>query len=614
MKHFRILLLLVIFTVLFEVSVFSQVQFQIEPVEVRRPGESFRIRVKAELKEKWHFYSIKHQGEDAPPPTALTFQNDYFKPFGPAYESRPITAYDKAIDLTLSFHEETAYLYQNFSIPDTLKEGRYPIEIAIRYQLCDDRVCLPPKTESLRVEIPIESGPVRTEFKDHVRTIEEISPERGVSGDHSLLGFILLAAAMGAASLLTPCVFPMIPITISYFTKQASGDRKSVLVKALVFGTGIVATYTGTGLLMSLLLGAGSVGQLASNPWVNLAIGVIFIFFAFSLMGLFELQLPAAWSGFFDSKARMLGGLTGILLMGFTFTLTAFTCTVQFVGTLLISAAYGDWLWPLLGMLVFSSVFAAPFVLLALVPSWVHTFQKQGGSWLGRTKVVLGLLEIMASIKFLSNADLVWGTDLISRNTALGIWSIILLIAAIYLIATAWKKETKGSYGQVIVGMIFLGITLIVVSARNDRSLGGFIDAVLPPMHQVQGGSGNMVSSEELEQLNWLDTLNEALVVAKKENKKVFVDFTGYTCVNCRWMEQNMFPREKVFKQFKSDFVLVRLYTDGGPDKDKNQAMQIERFNTIALPFYVILNSENQVLDTFTGMTYDEKEFIDFLQ
>ncbi|MCP4752863.1 MAG: hypothetical protein GY866_18410, partial [Proteobacteria bacterium] len=369
-----------------------------EPTEAR-PGENIRLVVEVGLKKGWHIYSVlPPKNETDPKPTKVEVEPAELAKDGPVYETRPVFEYVKSLDYTLIYHDGKARLYQNLQLPADFSPGDLSARVKITYQPCTDSICLPADVRTLDVPLRVEAGPPRPERLIAVRAIDEIP--RGLKTDNlsgmlaeGVWAFIGLAALMGLVSLLTPCVFPMIPITVSFFSKQAEGKQSRVIKLAGLFALGIIGTYTGMGLLTSILFGAGGALLAASNPYVNLVIAGAFIIFAFSLMGAFEITLPQGISAYFDQKSRSAGGVVGVLLMGFTFTLTAFTCTVQFVGTMLIAAAQGEWIWPLLGMLVFSSVFAFPFFLLAIAPSLIKKMQGKSGAWLGRSKVVLGVLE-----------------------------------------------------------------------------------------------------------------------------------------------------------------------------------------------------------------------------
>lgn len=422
--------------------------------------------------------------------------------------------------------------------------------------------------------------------------------------------FIWLAAMTGALSLLTPCVFPMIPITVAYFNQQRAHGWSHAMRHALLFAGGIVVTFTALGLGLAVIVGAGSLASFASEPWVNIVIGVSFIAFALSLLGLYDVPLPFSnrFLNQVDSSAREKSGrAVGSVLMGFAFTLASFTCTAPFVGPLLVSASRGDWQVPLVGMAVFSSVFAAPFFLLALVPRW-STSLPRAGVWLRDVKILVGLFEIAAALKFFSNADLVWGTNYLTRSVVLIAWIVIALIAAAFLI---WRITTSGSRATYrwLAPAAAVAIAVWLGVGVRGQSLGE-VEAFLPPSDVPMFVRGGNAAS-----LQWiLNDQPKALASAAATNRLVFIDFTGYTCTNCRWMEANMFARPDVSAAL-SHFVLSRLYTDGeGEIYEKQQLFQEERFGTIALPLYVIVDGQGRTVRTFSGLTRSPAEFLAFLR
>ncbi len=584
-----------------------------------RTGEQIRLIIDVDLQPGWHIYSvIPLEPVDAPRPTKIRLKEGLFRVEGPLYETRPVEDFVDVLNYSIFYHKDHAELYQNLLLTSELKPGKHSSEVEVIYQLCTDVICLPTETRTLHIDFAVEAGSVRPEFQVADRSINPLPEQTAVIGLTGLLSggiwaFLGLAALMGLVSLMTPCVFPMIPITVSFFSKQAEGSQSRVIKLALLFVAGIIGSYTGFGLIMSAVFGAGSALSLAANPYINLAIALVFIVFAFSLMGAFDINLPSGIQSYFDQKSRTLGGALGVLLMGFTFTLTAFTCTVQFVGTMLIAAAQGEWMWPVLGMLVFSAVFAFPFFLLAVAPSLIGRMQGKSGEWLGRSKFVLGVLELMASVKFLSNADLVWQTNLISRNTAILIWVGLVALIVVYLIWTGIRPTVNKSPWQWGTVLIFGGMMILLSRGWNDKSLGGLIDAVLPPPSGFHLISDDFVSEEEAKQVVWLDNMDEAQKLAAEENKPILLEFTGYTCINCRWMEQNVLALKSVHELLKNDFILVRLFTDGGDDAKKNLNFQIDKFNTVALPYYVKLDKDSSVKSAFSGISLKPKEFLDFL-
>ncbi len=438
-----------------------------------------------------------------------------------------------------------------------------------------------------------------------------------MAGD-SLGSFVGLAMAMGGLSLLTPCVFPMVPITVSYFSNHSSESRRGAVLHALVYGIGIVLTFTGLGLALALIFGAAGVNQLAANPWVNLFIAALFVGFAFSLFGAFFVQVPSGWMNKLDAVTRSKEGsrIVGALLMGFTFTLTSFTCTAPFVGTLLVLTSHGNWRWPLVGMLAYSSVFALPFFVLALAPQLISQLPRSGG-WMNSLKVVMGFLEVAAAMKFLSNVDLVWHWGIFTRETVIAVWiacglAVVLYVLGVFRFEHEAKMEHVGAL-RVAFALIFLTVTVALIPGLFGKQLGE-LDSFLPPSSTELGIGPNLkeVASGEVK---W--TLNDfegALAKAKVENKLVFIDFTGYTCTNCRWMESNMFPKPEV-KTELAKFVTVRLYTDGdGAIYEKQQKMQEAKFGTVALPLYAVVRPDGESVATFSGLTRDPIEFVKFLR
>jgi thiol:disulfide interchange protein len=417
--------------------------------------------------------------------------------------------------------------------------------------------------------------------------------------------FLWLAAVTGALSLLTPCVFPMIPITVAYFNQRREGGSHA-LRHALLFGAGIIVTFTALGLGLAVLVGAAGLARFASDPWVNIVIGVLFIGFALSLLGVYDLPLPFSnrFLNQVDKSARDSSGRAlGSVLMGFAFTLASFTCTAPFVGPLLVSASRGEWQVPLAGMAVFSTVFALPFFLLALAPSWTAALPR-AGAWLKDIKVLVGLFEIAAALKFFSNADLVWGTGILTRTVVLAAWTIITLIAAAYLVTRLVRNRT-GSMLRWAGPVVATGIAVWLALGIRGRPLGE-LEAFLPPTD---------IASGSVADLDWiLNDQNKALSTASATGKLVFVDFTGYTCTNCRWMEANMFARGDVSASL-SNYVLSRLYTDGeGELYEKQQEFQERQFGTVALPLYAIVDAKGRTVRTFSGLTRNPAEFLAFLR
>jgi thiol:disulfide interchange protein DsbD len=422
--------------------------------------------------------------------------------------------------------------------------------------------------------------------------------------------FLWLAASTGVLSLMTPCVFPMIPVTVAYFSSDDHRHRTGFAAASL-FGLGIVGTFTGLGLVLAALFGASGLSRFGADPAVNLVLAFLFLIFAANLFGWIEPRLPWRVVTAADKSARdaARGSSLGALLMGATFTLTSVTCTAPFVGTLLVLAAQGAWFTPIVGMLVYSTAFAIPFVLLAVAPRYVARLPRSG-KWIRTLRVMIGLLEAAAAIKFVSNADLVLGWGIFTRDAVLTIWAALAVVGAAYLGRHSFAPGK--SFSDLAVGLV-PAFVAVAIAGWLVTGVGGApikqLDAFLPPTARTGLATANAGGTSWI-----LNDYGRALGSARESGKLVFVDFTGYTCTNCRWMEANIFSRPDVSAELNR-FVLARLYTDGeGAVYEQQQAFQEKNFGTVALPLYAIVDGEGKIRATFSGLTRDPAEFIRFLR
>ncbi len=601
------------------------------PAGPLQAGASFEVKLDALIDANWHMYSATQQ----PPPIATRFTVAADEPLeiaGDVRQSTPKTAYDPNFEIQTQFFAGAAEFWIPLKVAASAKPGEYEWRLRAYYQVCDDKTCLPPRGVPVPFKVRVIAGTASAEAAagGTVPAAQQPAPQAAGSQPGTVpptpsgtaaevqrarssgfLPFLWLAMTMGALSLATPCVFPMIPITVSYFTKSAETNRASGLRLALVYCLGIILTFTGLGLGLAALLGATGINQFAANPWVNLLITAVFLGFALNLFGLYQIGIPSSVLTKL-SKAGSGSGYASALLMGLTFTLTSFTCTVPFVGTVLVATAQGDWAWPALGMLGFSVVFAAPFFVLALVPRLLVTLPKSGG-WLNSVKVTMGFLEVAAAMKFISNVDLVWRWHIFTREVVLCVWLAVCVLGAAYLLGKFLLPhdtplERLGVL-RMTAAMIFLAIGFYLFTGLMGAGLGE-IDAFLPPR---TSGEFAITSGTHGQELTWNTNLPAALAQARREQKLVFVDFTGYTCTNCRWMEANIFTLPAVYAGLQK-YVRLQLYTDGaGKEYEDNQAYQKEKFGTVALPLYAILDAEGNRLDTFPGMTRNADEFVRFL-
>jgi len=591
-------------------------------VQRSEKGQKIEVSLIAAIDDGWHLYALDQPSGG---PVATTIKATDASPWmidGKIASPKPIvrpdpnfTVNDKPLE-TRSFTNEAA-----FKIPLSagLDAAIEQISLDVRFQACNDSLCLPPRT--MRVTTAgaerVTAKAAETPNAAAENSARPITPSQ-VPLPQDIWPFIWLAITLGALSLLTPCVFPMIPITVSYFANHSGGSRSHSIKLALVYSIGIIATFTIAGMLLAIFLGAAGVNLFAANPWINLLITAIFLFFAFNLFGAYEIAIPSSWLTKLDSFTRKKegkgGGVVGALLMGLTFTLTSFTCTSPFVGTILVSASQGNWRMPLLGMLAFSLVFALPFFVLALAPQLVNQLPRSGG-WMNSVKVAMGFLEVAAAMKFLSNADLVWHWGIFTRPVVLAIWIAIFVVLAVYLLGKFQlshdpRPEKLGAV-RLMASIVSLAIAFYLLTGLFGAKLGE-IESFLPP---AKAGEAQFFSPKGGSEPKWIENdLEKAIAQAKAENKPVFIDFTGYTCTNCRWMEANMFPREDVQREL-SRFVLAKLYTDGsGEIYERQQRFEEEKFGTVAMPFYAIIDIDGRTRGTFPGLTRNHAEFIDFLR
>ena len=510
-----------------------------------------------------------------------------------------------------------------FIVPIKLKEniesGAISLTATATYQSCNNTICYPPTDQSVEIDLMVEPGEARADRLNLVEVLKiEANTNELTSLDSAIAkgfwSFILLAASMGLLALLTPCVFPMIPITVSFFTQQGETSGKKPIKNALVYALGIITTFTLLGFLLAVFLGASGANQLASSPWVNLFIGALFIFFALSLFGMYEIQVPAKLRNISMQQEKR-SGYIGILFMALTFTLASFTCTVQFVGLLLVAAAQGQWFWPMIGMIVFSTAFALPFFFLAMFPQYLAKLPKSGG-WLNSVKVVLGFLVFAVAFKFLGNVDLVWGWGIFTHSVVLVIWTVSMIFTGIYLLGKIRLPHDSPvesiGVGRMILSLLFIVFGIYLGTGLLGRPINGTIESYLPP--KVESESGIVMTGKDTieEAQKWYSEMADGIAEAKRTGKPIFLSFSGYTCTNCHWMDANILSQQEVRNLLKQ-FVLVKLYTDGGENYREKRQYEIDRFGTAAQPFYVILDGAESEIARFPGMTRDVNEFVKFL-
>lgn len=572
-----------------------------------KPGATAEVVVQAEIKSGWHLYSVIDQ--DGPFPT--TFESEDLKIGDPTTikEEPIIREMDKGFSKDINFFRDKA----TFHVPVTFGPKGVAGKLKVTYQVCNNGTCIPPQ--------PFE-------FDLSKATIGDAKPSlAGATGStpatsnseagnienakkNGLFAYIWLAVLAGFTALLTPCVFPMIPITVSFFSKQK--QEGSGLKPALLYCAGIIGTFTILGLLVSIVAGATGLTQLANNPWVNLVLALIFIVLALSLFGVFEIGLPSKFVNKFDSTGK--SALLAPILMGLTFSLTSFTCTLPFVGAVLVGASQGDYFYPIVGMIAFSTAFCLPFFLLALFPQALAKLPKSG-AWMVTVKAYMGFIELIAAIKFLSTFDLTFEFGLITREMNLALWFMLLVMAAVYLFG--WIRLPKVHDGKIGPLRVAFGIMTFIAAiwigqAFNGGTLGK-LEGFLPPTPYP--GSKN---KEAAWAKDFLPDYDAALAKAKENGKPIFIDFTGLYCTNCRTMERNVFPTDKVQLEFKK-FNKVSLYTDRIKNKEyadadrKNSALQQKLVKSVTLPTYVVVKPDGETVIGSTPFMEDPDEFAKWL-
>lgn len=595
-----------------------------------KKNEIVRAELRADIDAGWHLYALD-QPPGGPIPTSIKIsENSPFSITGEIKAPTPTSKPDPnfMIDersLETKFYERSVTFDLTANATEDTSGGDLALDV--RFQLCNDTFCLPPKTVTVTfagaedVKKSAGNGQLAVSGNSNGAPTHNGSnrpPTADSQPPTNIWAFIWLAITLGAFSLLTPCVFPMIPITVSYFTNHAAGNRAKSIKLATIYSLGIIATFTLLGMLLAIFVGAAGINLFAANPWINLIITAAFLFFAFNLFGAYEITIPTGVLTRLDrltrSKEGEGSGVVGALLMGLTFTLTSFTCTSPFVGTILVSASQGHWQMPLIGMLAFSTVFALPFFVLALAPQLISQLPRAGG-WMNSVKVTMGFLEVAAAMKFISNVDLVWKWGLFTRDVVLAIWIAIGVVLSLYLFGKFQllhdsKPDRLGAF-RLMSAVVSLALSFYLLTGLFGAKLGE-IESFLPP--DLTGASSRFLGTGS-DEPQWIANDYEAgLTKAKAENKRVLIDFTGYTCTNCRWMEANIFTKKEVENELKS-FVLVRLYTDGEGDVyERQQQMEQDLFGTVALPFYAVMDANGKAIATFPGLTRDTSQFVDFLK
>lgn len=588
------------------------------------PGGDLLLELRLALDDPWHMYSLTTP-KGGPIITTIVLEDSpaiaSFEVFAPPAQRK----FDPNFQIETETYEKEVSFWIKARVAPAAPAGPAEMTARMRYQLCTDKECLPPRRITAVAKVEVKPGAavgpatIPADYQQVYPLPASAEPPstpgmpvpQATPAGQSLASFLLVAAGFGFAAIFTPCVFPMIPITMSFFLQQSGGGRGRAVTQALVFCLGIMVLFTAIGLGLSAALGPFAVVQLGSNPYVNGLISAVFLVFALSLLGAFEITLPSGLLTRLNAASNQ-GGYMGSLIMGLTFCLAAFACVGPFMGTLLAASVGGDRLQPALGMLAFSAALSSPFFLLALFPSFLSRLPRSGG-WMSRVKIVLGFLLLAALLKYLSNIDAVLGWGLLTRERFLALWSILFALPGLYLLGflrmEGIRADQPVGVGRLLLGTLFLGFALSLLPGMFGARLGE-LDAYVPaPSEQSSFAPGGSTAPR------WAkNDLSGAIERARGANRLVLVAFTGYACTNCHWMKANMFTRPEI-QPALANLELVELYTDGTDAvSEANQQFQEKSFQTVAIPFYALLDADQKVVASFAGLTKDPAQFLRFLE
>jgi thiol:disulfide interchange protein DsbD len=635
----------------------------------RNSENEYTLVFTAEIENKWHLYS-QFLPEGGPIPTSFNYDSSgHFTLLGEVEEISEVEEkYDAAFGMDLKMFSDEAVFRQKIKI---LSAEEFTLSGSIEYMCCDDARCLPPTEEEFSFDFKVEGvQAAETQLDSNEPDADPGEEITGAAGDYSGTGtnsdkaslwvFFFIAFVAGLAGILTPCVFPMIPMTVSFFM-QGSENRGRAVVKGLIFGISIIAIYTAIGVIVSVSSAGAELTSSLSTHWVpNLIFFTLFMVFAASFLGMFELVLPSKWVNSADRQADK-GGYLGAFFMAFTLVLVSFSCTGPIVGALLVEAAGGLALKPILGMFGFGLAFALPFTLFAIFPSWLKGLPKSGG-WLNSVKVVLGFIVLAFGMKFLSAIDQSYHLGIMSREVYLSIWIVIFTVLGFYLLGKIKFAHDSDlphvSVPRLVLAIASFSFMVYMVPGLFGANLSS-ISALIPPkssqefnlgdgsgqgggtaMQPLLGGSG----TDALPEARYSDFLHlpyglkgffdydEGMAWARQKNMPVLLDFKGHACSNCKEMEGKVWSDPMVLQRLRDDYLIIALYTDDRtklPEEEwitsefdgkvkktlgkKNMDLQISRYNTNTQPFYVLLDPQGNLLAQPRGHNLDIPAFAEWL-
>ncbi|MCB9360701.1 MAG: thioredoxin family protein [Flavobacteriales bacterium] len=551
--------------------------------DVEQEGEDVFVVGNITCVEGWHVYAANlPEGSFLLPTEIILDKSEQYEVVGKIIEPEPEFHHDEAAKEDIYMHSNSFTLKQKIKV--NTKEN-FTIKGKFTFQTCDDSHCLPPYDADIEIKVKgsenAETGLASTSTDNKTKKESK-----------SIWTIFILSFLSGFAALLTPCVFPMIPMTVSFFTKQSKSKAQGIK-NALFYGISIITIYVLLGTIVTAVFGSDALNALSTNVWFNILFFVLLVVFAISFMGAFEIVLPSSWVNKADSASDK-GGIIGIFFMAFTLALVSFSCTGPIVGTLLVEAATVGGIGPFVGMFGFSFALALPFALFAAFPGWMNTLPKSGG-WLNTVKVFLGFLELALAFKFLSNADLVVQGHYLERELFLAIWIGIFAVLAIYLFGFI-QLPHDSPMTSISVGRTLLGTTVVIFIIYLMPGLWGaplkLISGFPPPMSYSEsptgfGGSGGGHSSSVEEHgpegthlgpqgIPVFHDMDEGMAYAKKIGKPAFLDFTGHACVNCRKMEENVWGEPGVIDILKDKVVIISLYVDDKRELPKEEQKEVE--------------------------------------
>jgi thiol:disulfide interchange protein DsbD len=624
--------------------------------------KEFNLIITAKIEKGWHLYS-QFIEDGGPVPTSFKFkQSADYKLIGKVSESpKAVTAFDNNFDMEIAWHKDQVVFKQGISLMKPLES----ISGVLEFMVCNDERCLPPTEIEFQIPLGTISASTTTtesQTQDSVGSAPVVdSAEAAISlspsssnnsskSEGSLWAIFLAGFIGGLAAFFMPCIYPMIPMTVSFFTKQ-SGSRAKGIRSAIIYGISIIIIYVALGLFITLIFGASALNEAASSATFNLLFFVALIIFGISFLGAFEITLPSSLVNKMDEKSNQ-SGFMGLFFMAFTLALVSFSCTGPIIGTLLVDAvSKGSYLGPAIGMLGFSSALAIPFTLFAIFPSWLKEMPKSGG-WLNTVKVSLGFLEIALAFKFLSNVDLAYHWGIFNRDIFLIIWIVVFGMWALYLLGKLRLSHDAEinflSLPRLFFAMFILGFTIYMIPGLWGAPLKG-ISAWLPPQttqdFDLYSNATSPAAKTETQGKKYaglfhaphgLDAFydyEEGLAYAKTVNKPVLIDFTGWSCTNCRKMEASVWPDKEVLRRLQEDYVLISLYVDDKMELSENEKyqsafsgkkvnsigqkwsdFQASKFGTNSQPYYVIADHEGNTLIAPQAFNLDINNYRKFLE